>query len=644
MNDRNIFLPSLHNKIFFNYAATSPVFKLSIDIIQEHIDQFNEPLSSHFEQWFIKLEEARKCVASLISAHVSEICFVQGASVGLSIIANAINWEKDDEVLIPANEFPSNRIVWQALAKRGVTCKIMPFDANHSFSEQIQQVDLRKVKLIAFSLSSYLDGYIENAELIAKIAKENDCITLVDASQAVGIMPVNVTKLNCDLLVCGGQKWLFGPISSGFLFIKSTMLNNLLPSFSGWCSVENPFDFSDKPLILEESARRFEPSLQNIPYIQGLRKSIEVLQEIGWDSIYERTNFNRLAIQEIFQSIKPYSERSIDSHSGIITYQCSDNALCDKLKKQQIITTIRDGYLRLSTHYFTSEKELDVLSDCLSKKYKVSEKKLKIVPLEKRNKYNTALITGASSGLGLAIAKQLASQGVDLLLIARNEDKLKKIKNSLEQSYSIHVEYHSLDLSNSTILDSFLETSKLQHIRYIINNVAFAKAELFELSDEKIIEKMFHINCYAAFKIVKAILPNMIAEKDGYILNIVTSGARTSFPLFSIYSATKSALWSWSESLSRELKSKGISVTAYLPPHMISNLYYGLARNSLSYYQTARGASQKNHDPDDVARDAVNAMMSRQSIKISWATKLKIFLNLFFNNFMTKKISKAFIY
>ena len=214
-------LPAAENFHFLNYAATSPMLKPSADQMKAVIEQGLEPLSTHFDESLALLEASRRIIADLIHASPEEIAFTTNTSSALSLIAGSIVWKKGDRVLYSSHDFPSNRFVWDNLSRFGVLAEGI---AAPNFLDAVMQMDLNNVKLISISAVSYMDGRQQDIPKLAKYCRSKGILVAVDAIQAVGAIPVNVRKWECDFLACGGQKWLLGPIGSGFLYINAKIL------------------------------------------------------------------------------------------------------------------------------------------------------------------------------------------------------------------------------------------------------------------------------------------------------------------------------------------------------------------------------------------------------------------------------------
>ncbi len=179
----------------------------------------------------------------------------------------------------------------------------------------------------------------------------------------------------------------------------------------------------------------------------------------------------------------------------------------------------------------------------------------------------TALITGASGGLGVHFANRLAKSRYNLLLVARDEEKLHNIKRLLESVYSVKVDTFVQDLSQpdaAEAIRAFTTEQKLQ-IDVLINNAGFGDFGTFADCDWKKQEEMIQVNCTALLQLTKCFLKPMIRRRSGKILNVASMAAFQPGPLMSVYYATKAFVLSFTEALSVELRGTGVTVTALCP-------------------------------------------------------------------------------
>lgn len=180
---------------------------------------------------------------------------------------------------------------------------------------------------------------------------------------------------------------------------------------------------------------------------------------------------------------------------------------------------------------------------------------------------NTALITGASSGIGLELAKIHAEKGGDLVLIARNESKLTELKNEFESKYKIEVYVLSKDLSlkdSPKEIYSELQKAGIQ-IELLINNAGFGGVGKFH--DRNIEEdlSMIDLNVKSLTHLTHLFLNEMLANNSGRILNVSSTASLMPGPLQAVYFASKAFVASFSNALYQELKHTGISVTNLMP-------------------------------------------------------------------------------
>jgi uncharacterized protein len=179
----------------------------------------------------------------------------------------------------------------------------------------------------------------------------------------------------------------------------------------------------------------------------------------------------------------------------------------------------------------------------------------------------TALITGASSGIGLELARIFAREGCDLLITARRKDRLIELKQELESNYDISVSFFAIDLSDETAPDQLYEFSKSKSlsINFLINNAGVGDYGLFQNSDWQRQQTMINLNITALTKLTHLLLSDLIRKERAYIMNVASTAAFQPGPLMSVYYATKHYVLALSEALSNELDGTGVTVTALCP-------------------------------------------------------------------------------
>jgi len=179
----------------------------------------------------------------------------------------------------------------------------------------------------------------------------------------------------------------------------------------------------------------------------------------------------------------------------------------------------------------------------------------------------TALITGASAGIGLALAQVFAQQGHDLILVARREDKLNALAADLKAKHGTQSTVIAMDLTAdgaAAALFADLERRKLT-VDMLVNNAGFATYGLFAETEVDADLQLLHLNIVTLTHLTKLLLPGMKARRYGKIMNLGSTGSFTPGPLTAIYCASKAFVLSLSEALACELRGTGVTVTALCP-------------------------------------------------------------------------------
>lgn len=185
-----------------------------------------------------------------------------------------------------------------------------------------------------------------------------------------------------------------------------------------------------------------------------------------------------------------------------------------------------------------------------------------------QNTENYALVTGASSGIGLATAQALAEAGMNLILLARREDRLKTLKKQIEAHSKVKVEVFAVDISNPIQVDIFLNENKdlLAKTDILVNNAGLAKGvETFQNMNRNDFEDMIDTNVKGVFYMARGVLPFMISKNSGHIVNIGSVAGRWVYPGGAAYCASKFAVRALSEGLRMDLLGTNIRVTNIEP-------------------------------------------------------------------------------
>jgi len=200
-------------------------------------------------------------------------------------------------------------------------------------------------------------------------------------------------------------------------------------------------------------------------------------------------------------------------------------------------------------------------------------------------KNRVVMVTGAASGIGKELAVELARHGCTLVLVDINEDKLTETLNEVKK-YAPDSTAEPCDIGNREQVNGMVETvqTRYGHIDILVNNAGIMTVKLFsELTDDEFNRHM-EVNYYGAVYLIRAVVPIMEKQGEGVIMNVASVGGKLCVPGTSAYSASKAALYAFSETLQYELKDKGIHVGVVLPGGTRTEIHDSVC-NKLGEYQ-----------------------------------------------------------
>ncbi len=225
----------------------------------------------------------------------------------------------------------------------------------------------------------------------------------------------------------------------------------------------------------------------------------------------------------------------------------------------------------------------------------------------------TALITGASNGIGLELARIHASKGDNLVLVARNKAKLDELKAELENQFKVSVYTIGKDLSaTNSALEVYQETTKQKiKIDYLINNAGFGDFGMFVETDWNKELQMINLNITTLTQFTKLYLQDMVKRRSGRIMNVASTAAFQSGPTMAVYYASKAYVLSFSEAIDNEASDKGVTVTALCPGATESGFQAAAAMEESNLVKGRKLPTSK-----EVAEYGYKAMMKGKTVAI----------------------------
>ena len=323
--------PILENRkiAYLDSGATTQKPIQVIKAVEEFYEKYNA--NPHRGAYTLSMEatevyeNTRTKIANFINAkHREEIIFSKNATESLNLIAYSYsmdNLKKDDEVVISIMEHHSNLVPWQKVCK-ATESKLNYMYINDEFEisdEEIESKITDKTKIVGITHVSNVLGTINNVKKIIKYAHKKGAVVIVDASQSIPHMKIDVQDLDADFLVFSGHKML-APLGIGVLYGKKQILNKMSPFLMGGDMIEYVYE---QETTFAPLPNKFEAGTQNIEGVIGLGAAIDYIEKVGYDKIQEiEKKVISYARQELskLDYLTLYLTPNEENHSGVISF------------------------------------------------------------------------------------------------------------------------------------------------------------------------------------------------------------------------------------------------------------------------------------------------------------------------------------
>jgi len=312
--------------------------------LQEALEDWRGGRTS-WEQWGVPGEDARASFARLVDVPVETVAIGANVSGLIGLIAASV--PDGTCVLAPDVEFTSVLFPFLVQERRGVTVRLVP---PKELSGEIGP----GVDVVAFSAVQMATGEVADLDAIANAADEHEVMTVVDATQALGWLPLDASRF--DIVAAHGYKWLMSPRGTAYMTIRPDRLADIVPATAGWYAGEDPLaTFFGPPLRLAESARRLDTSPAWYMWVAAA-PTLRTIEDIGVEAI----NRHDIGLANRFRAglgLEP-------GNSAIVMSDAPGAA--EKLAAAGIQAAVRGGRLRTSWHVYNTERDVDLTLDVLS--------------------------------------------------------------------------------------------------------------------------------------------------------------------------------------------------------------------------------------------------------------------------------------
>jgi selenocysteine lyase/cysteine desulfurase len=308
--------------------------------------------------------------ARLIGGAADDVAVTTSLSAGISPLASAIDFSKRRKVVISDFEFPTIGQIWHAQELRGAQVVHVPADGAEIPVERFADAIDEETAVVSIAAVCYRNGARLDVEEIARIAHERGALVVLDAYQAMGTYPLDVRGLGVDVLAAGVLKYLLGSAGLGFMWTRPGLAQELWPTQTGWFADANIFEMDIDDYSPSPTARRFQSGTPPIPAIYAGIAGMELLEEIGIAET--RAHVNELneqliaGVDELGGTV--VTPRAPEKRGALVCIRANDApALVAALGEDGIVTSERDGNLRVSAHAYNTVEDIDMVLRGLDK-------------------------------------------------------------------------------------------------------------------------------------------------------------------------------------------------------------------------------------------------------------------------------------
>jgi selenocysteine lyase/cysteine desulfurase len=356
---------------YLDHASNGPLPTPTVRALTEYYDRFSRDGAIHHLELEVVVEEARSMVARLMQVRPEEIAFTRNTSSGIIIAIGSIDWHDGNNLIMMNDAFPANYYPFQLLIpqveKRYVSSRDLASGPDCIF----RLVDQR-TRVVAIDWVTSTRGIRSDIAAIAEFCRPLGIRLIVDATQGMGIVDLDFSRVGADFVCFGANKWLFSPQGNGILYVNAATLPKLKPYNLGWQSARWE-EFNDLHSLrpLKPDASRYEEGTKNHAGIKAMRESLRLLLEVGVASAAEhnRSLNDRLRKGLLGLGYEIHTPEEPRRSAGILSVDRPgiDTKLQHrKLADAGVICSLRENRLRIAPHFYNTIEETDRLLSVLA--------------------------------------------------------------------------------------------------------------------------------------------------------------------------------------------------------------------------------------------------------------------------------------
>lgn len=351
--------------LYLNHAAVAPWPQRTVTAVKKFAEENGTQGSKAYLHWLTVEAGLRGQLQQLINAPSSDdIALLKNTSEALSVVAFGLPWQTGDNIVSSNEEFPSNRVVWEALREQGVELRQADLQGADSPEDALfARVDAR-TRLLAVSSIQYASGRRLDLEKLGRFCRDHDILFCIDAIQSIGAVRFDVQAAQADFVMADGHKWMLGPEGLALFYCRAELREQLRLQQYGWHMTDAYVNFDQPTWQPAATARRFECGSPNMLGIHALSASVSLLLEIGMDGVEAAVLDNARTLFEAITAspqLELLSDASPGRFGGIVTFRhrsVDNQRLFEHLTQNGVMCAQRGGGVRFSPHFYTAKEQL----------------------------------------------------------------------------------------------------------------------------------------------------------------------------------------------------------------------------------------------------------------------------------------------
>jgi selenocysteine lyase/cysteine desulfurase len=355
--------PALERYAWLNTPTVAPGNLPALEALRRVIGEW-EAGEFSWQGWEQEGHVTRERFATMIGARPDQVALIHAMVEGAATVAASL---PPGKVVVGAGEFRSNLFPWLALRNRGFdVVEVQPRDGVVPTEALAGEVDGRTV-LLAVSEVQSSNGYRVDVPSLAARCRELGARIYVNLTQALGALRFDVGRSNPDFVAAHGYKWLLGPRSAGWLYVRPDRLEEVQPLTPSWKSVPDPYeDYYGGPMELAPDARKLDTSLAWFSW-PGALAALDLLLSLDLDAVERRclglsSAFREAAGERGFRLVPQ------EVPSQTVALRVPDpEAIRERLRERDVVAAVRGGYVRMGFHGFNDESDLERALDALGR-------------------------------------------------------------------------------------------------------------------------------------------------------------------------------------------------------------------------------------------------------------------------------------